>query len=1021
MTSIKIRYPYLLAVFVLVAILLFTAFHLSHMDTDITRYLPGNDPVIADAQRVFRNHPLKDRLFMDIGLQKSDPALLVRCAGFVKKKLAESGLFRKIGFEDYEKVMPDLLSHVVNHLPVLFDERELRNKVAPLLTDDNIHLLVMDHYRKLLGLGGIGRSATMSKDPLALSNLVLARLSSLSPSGNVRFFGGELISLDGRHLLLMATPLGSGMDTAQARRLSALLGGIAKELADRFGNDENRVGFTPMGAYRSALDNEVIAREDSGRAILLASLGIALLLVFSFPRPLLGLFAFLPALFGSAAAFFVLSLWERSVSIMALGFGGAIVAITVDHGIAFLLFLDRPEKTRGKMAAKEIRSVGLATALTTMGAFGALTFSGFPIFEQLGLFTAMGIGFSFLFVHLVFPLIFKEMPPAPNRPLPLRRGVAALTRFGKKGALFMAILGFVMLFLARPGFYVSLDAMNTVSDETLAAQQRFSNAWGEGIFRNIFLMTEGKSIADLQTAGDRMLPLVHRDLLSGALAGGFIPAMVFPGVERARDNFSAWRSFWTSERIHGLKRKLGQASAEVGFSDRAFSPFLEMLEGYHDPATGTTIDPEFLEMMGITQESHGAPWVQFSNFKPGQAYDAQSFYDRYSHLGKIFDPAFFSEKLGALLFGTFLKMLWIIGSSVVVLLFLYFLDWRMVLAALMPVLFAMVCTLGTLHLLGRPLDIPGLMLSIVVIGMGIDYSLFMVRAYQRYGTQTHPSFGLVRMAVFMAGFSTIIGFGALCFSRHALLKSAGLTSLMGISYSLLGAFVLLPPVLEFILNRPFKKTEKPLTVFRGVRRRFCNMDAYPRSFVRFKMLMDPMFKELPRFCDADLNPKIILDIGTGYGIPACWLLERFPEAKVFGIEPDIERVRIASRAVGEEGQVTRGAAPQIPTVPAPADLAMMLDMTHYLSDEDFSLTLKRLFTNLDGGGRLLIRVVVPREGHHSLLWKLEKARLRLSDTPFYNRSLGKILKLINEAGFGIRENIPSGSTGESVWLMAEKG
>jgi len=156
---------------------------------------------------------------------------------------------------------------------------------------------------------------------------------------------------------------------------------------------------------------------------------------------------------------------------------------------------------------------------------------------------------------------------------------------------------------------------------------------------------------------------------------------------------------------------------------------------------------------------------------------------------------FFPRGWGGLLFSTFLNMLWIIGLSVIVLLYIYFLDWRLVLVSLIPVLFALVCTLGTLNLMGHPLDIPGLMLSIVVIGMGIDYSLFMVRAYQRYATEDHPSFQLVKMTVFMASSSTIIGFGVLCFARHALLRSAGLTSLLGITYSLAGAFIILPPVL----------------------------------------------------------------------------------------------------------------------------------------------------------------------------------------------------------------------------------
>lgn len=1020
MKSIKINVPSLLAVLAVIAALLAAAFYYMEIDADVTKYLPRHDPVIVDAEYVLKNHSVQDRLVIDIGIQKENPAVLLTCGRFVAQKLTESGLFEQVGLKNYEKIMPDLLSHILNNLPVLFDKAQLQEEVAPLLTAENVNRTARDNYNKLLDLEGIGRSTAISKDPLGLSNRVLARLSSLSPSKNVRFFGGKLISSDGKHLLLIATPSGSGMDTQLARQLSALFSTIGRELSDQYGDAENRVVLTPMGAYRAALDNEVIAREDSERAILLASLGIALLLIFAFPRPLLGLFAFLPAIFGSAAALFVLALLERSISIMALGFGGAIIAITVDHGIAFLLFLDRPEITTGKMAAREIRSVGLLTALTTMGAFGALLFSDFPIFEQLGLFTAMGIGFSFLFVHLVFPMIFPEMPSAPVRALPLRKGVEKLTGFGAKGAFLLALLGVFMLFFARPEFLVSLNAMNTVSQKTFAAEKTFNRVWGEGIFENIFLMTAGEHVSDLQATGDKMLSMLNRDLASGVLASGFIPTMVFPGEKRAMENLSAWRSFWSKKRVARLRENLGSASAEVGFRREAFAPFLKTLAEYDYQSDVTKIPAEFHDMLGIKQNTAKTLWVQFSNLKPGPAYDAQAFYERYGFFGKIFDPTFFSQRLGGLLFSTFLRMLWIIGLSIIILLFIYFLDWRLVLAALTPVLFALVCTLGTLNLLGHPLDIPGLMLSIVVLGMGIDYSLFMVRAYQRYATQDHPSFQLIKMTVFMAAFSTIIGFGALCFARHALLKSAGLTSLLGITYSLAGAFVILPPVLKFLFRTPAEKTGKAFPLLRAVLRRYHNMEAYPRCFARFKMMSDPMFKELPRFFGGDVNPSIILDIGTGYGVPACWLLERFPSAKVYGIDPDGERVRVASRAMDKRGSVKQDAAPNIPNAPGPADMAMMLDMAHYLSDEAFSLTLSRLCRHLKKGGHLLIRVAVPLDGQHSWLWKLEALKSRVSHMDLHDRPIEKISHVIEEVGFKIKENIPSGKRGESVWLTAEK-
>ena len=130
------------------------------------------------------------------------------------------------------------------------------------------------------------------------------------------------------------------------------------------------------------------------------------------------------------------------------------------------------------------------------------------------------------------------------------------------------------------------------------------------------------------------------------------------------------------------------------------------------------------------------------------------------------------------------------------LLFFFYLNLQLTLLTLLPAVFAYICTLGTLRLLHHPLDIPSLMLSVVILGMGIDYAIFCVRAHQRYREVSHPSYVLVRVAVFMSGTSTLIGFGVLCFAEHSVLKSVGITSLLGIGYSLLGTFLLLPPLLD---------------------------------------------------------------------------------------------------------------------------------------------------------------------------------------------------------------------------------
>ena len=132
----------------------------------------------------------------------------------------------------------------------------------------------------------------------------------------------------------------------------------------------------------------------------------------------------------------------------------------------------------------------------------------------------------------------------------------------------------------------------------------------------------------------------------------------------------------------------------------------------------------------------------------------------------------------------------LLALAVALLLYFQFLSIRLTGLTLLPPLFAFICTLGSLRLLGRPLDIPALMLSIIILGMGVDYAIYMVRGCQWYGSIDHPDHILVRSTVFLAGSSTLIGFGVLCGAEHSLLRSVGIVSLLGIFYSLAGSFLL---------------------------------------------------------------------------------------------------------------------------------------------------------------------------------------------------------------------------------------
>ena len=992
------------------------------IETDITASIPQSDPVLAATRRVLAHHPALERIVLDAAFADghADADGLVAVAERTEERLRRSNLFQQVGLAETGEALAALYSDLPGRLPGLFSATELRDEVAPRLEPARIAEALQRRFDELAQLQGVGQAAAIAADPLGLRELVLARLQALLPPGAAHVVRNHLVSADDRHVLILLHPQGAGTDTETARRLRGLFHRVAAELElEQAAAGQPAVSLAAVGGFRAALDNEETIRADTQRAIWFATIGIAVLLLACFPRPLLGLLALIPAAAGVVLALLVYSWIRPSISALALGFGGALVSITVDQGIAYLLFLDRPCDTRGKEAAHEVRSVGLFATLTTVGAFFALHFSGYALLEELGLFAGLAVALAFLFIHFVFPYVFPALPAARRAArLPLERWLGrATTNRGWSGPVVAALAAVGFLAAGRPPFVADLQAMNHVGADTLADEARVKAVWGD-VLRNVYLALDADTSEGFRQLSDRLLELVESERRQGTIAGAFVPSMVVPGPDRARRNVAAWTAFWTPERRDAVRKALERGGAELGFTVDAFSPFLAALERTTVPAMPMPAD--LGETLGVSRRADGRGWLWLGSLTPGAAYDGARLFERARlHGATLFDPQLFGRRLGDHLGSAFSRMLVIIGATVVALIVLLFLEPRVILLTLLPLVFALCATLGGLSLLGRPLDIPSLLLAVVVFGMGVDYSLYFVHTSQRLLDEHHPSFGPMRLTVFLAAASTLLGMLSLAFAKHPVLRSAGIAGTLGIAGAALGALLILPPFLRRMFPGPeaiawVRRDGEPLA--RRVMRRYRGLSAHARLFAWFKLRLDPLFARLLKFVG---QPRTILDVGCGQGVPGACLLAGLPEpVRIFGVEPDAARARIAARAFGPYGTAVVGAAPDLPAEPAKVDCVLILDVIHQLDDAALAATLRDVRGRLEPGGRLVLRATIPGPGKVPWLRRLETARLRRIGGVLRFRTADELCRAVKDADFGVKVLEPSAPGREDNWIVA---
>jgi predicted exporter/SAM-dependent methyltransferase len=898
----------------------------------------------------------------------------------------------------------------------LFSRDDLQQEVAKRLEPAAIQARLASLAEDVSDLAGIGAANRVAEDPLGLGEIVLARLGDLVPTQQARIYKGHIIDQAGKNLLVAATPREAMRDTRACHAIDDLMTGLVQ----RFAVATPSVVLTPVGGYRATVDNESMVTNDANMAILASTIGIALLLLSCFPRPWLGVFALLPALAGGCLALFVYTLFESDISAIALGFGGALVSITVDQGAVYLLFVDRKTRTAGHRAAHEVFSIGSLSTIINIGSFMALRLTGFRVLGQIGLFAALGILFSYLFVHLVFPHIFPTVPPATRSAwIPVDGFLRRITVGRGFRALTVAVVLFAVgLFLARPRFVVDLAALNTVRPETAAAEARVRAVWGD-IFHRLYVLVDAKDESDFRRKSDAWLAMLERQKAAKIVGRGFSPSMLSPGAGRAEENARAWTDFWTPARIAEVTVALRAGAAQVGFAGEAFAPFLERLA--HPAKDGAEISEGERALYGISPGRDGKGVVWLGSVEPGPAYTAAAFAGEAQQAGLfVFDGGNFSQTLADYLAHSFRIMFIVVVCYVAGAVSLFFFDLWVAGIALAPLLFSFVMTMATLHVIGRPIDIVGLILSVLIFGMGVDYSFSFVRVYQRCLDEHHPSHGPVRTSIFLSASATMIGMVTMAFAEHSVTRSAGITASLAIGYCAVGAYTLLPPLLRHLFTaRPLPPPDRERPDH-WVMKRFRRLGAYPRFFAWFKMRLDPMFARLGDFLP---DSGIVLDVGCGYGVAAAWTLAHSSDLRVVAIEPNEDRVDVARFVLGARGEVYEGAAPEaMPEVNA--TVVLCLEVIHHLDDSGLAATLAHMRRCLAPAGKLVLRATVAAaqgksKGRSPFYRWFETRRLALLRAKPRFRSVEAVSAAMRAAGFRVALVEPTAPGREETWFIGE--
>ncbi|POT55491.1 hypothetical protein C3432_20780 [Citrobacter amalonaticus] len=607
--------------------------------------------------------------------------------------------------------------------------------------------------------------------------LMLMRGSQLAMAKNgqrLRLMDGWLVAQDEQGndwYLLHGELAGSSFDMQQTHRLVTTLRALEGELKARYPQAQllsrGTVFYSDYASQQAKQDISTLGVATVSGVILL------IIAVFRSLRPLL--LCLISISVGALAGTVVTLLIFGELHLMTLVMSMSIIGVSADYTLYYLTerMVHGAEASPWQSLAK-VRNALLLALLTTVAAYLIMMLAPFPGIRQMAVFAATGLCASCLTVIFWHPWLCRGLPvrPVPAMGLMLR-WLAAWRRNKKLSVgLPVALALFSLAGLATLRVDDDISQLQALPQDILAQEKAITALTGQSVDQKWFVV--------YGTSAQQTLERLD----------AFVPAL-----EQAKKE--GWLSGYRTIPLNSLARQ----QQDLTLLKNAAPAITHALNN----AGLATVNPD-LNAMPVTVDAWLASpasegwrllWLTLANGESGVLVPAEgvknsaalkalsaknigvAWVDRKNSFDELF--ALYRHVLTGLL----CVALAIIASGAVARL-----GWRKGLISLVPSVLSLGCGLAVLSLSGHAVNLFSLLALVLILGIGINYTLFFSNPR---GT---PLTSL--LAITLAMMTTLLTLGMLVFSATQAISSFGIVLVSGI----FTAFLLSP------LAMPGKKREK---------------------------------------------------------------------------------------------------------------------------------------------------------------------------------------------------------------------
>ncbi|MCU7906280.1 MAG: MMPL family transporter [Candidatus Thiodiazotropha sp. (ex Epidulcina cf. delphinae)] len=676
-----------------------------------------------------------------------------------------------------------LFKRVENGTPRAFEiDRELlryRYLIAPGIdprsfSQENLQTALNTRLQELKSPFPTPFKALSAEDP---TGAYQAMLRSRMPHSEINRSEGVWASREGETALLLAETASGGLELDQQQLALAM---VRNAFDDLNGDGRHTLIISGPGAF--GVQSRDIIRQESQTLSLVASCIVALILLFAYRYPPYLLMAALPLLTGLLTATLLTSLLFDELHGITLAFGVTLLGVTIDYPIHLFSHL-RKEHHPGR-TMQEIWATLRLSVITTCLGYWVLVMTDFSGLRQLGAFTLTGLVTAAVCSRYLLPRLFSDpfIAPEPKGLRPLGR---LLRTRPWPAALIILAAAFCLWSLIRSTGPVWQDDIATLSPLPAELLQQ------DQALRRQLHATESNQMLVIR-AGDPELLLQNCESVGRRVRTAF-KAPLLAGIELPSDHLPSQRTQILRQQqlppTGQLAENLRLALQGLPFREGVFDGFVEAVERNrrlppmrYETALETSLRPHLERLMQHRPEGwlaliplHGVSDPdRLSRFVRETLPEAEylNLRQETSNLVADFRQQILQRvELGA---GLMLLLLWFgLGSL------------RAAIRTLLPIVLAILLTIGLLHISGNSLNLFHLISLMLVLGIGIDYSLFFGRREKQASRHLRTLHALSICAA-----STTGVFAILAGSSIPVLHAIGQTVAIGVGMSYLATYAL---------------------------------------------------------------------------------------------------------------------------------------------------------------------------------------------------------------------------------------